>query len=86
MLLLMKYLTLRLLLSIELWELWIEALGGAAREWRLGEWCLVPRSRCGRPGVPAAPAPLHSASPFAAGPFVLGSQNGGEENKAWKTN
>lgn len=29
----MKYLTFRLLLSIELWELWVDALGRAANEW-----------------------------------------------------
>jgi hypothetical protein len=40
LLLLMKNLTFCLLLSIELWELWIEALGGAVDEWGFG--VLVP--------------------------------------------
>jgi len=78
----MKYLTFRLLLSIELWELWVDALGRAANEWGLGFWCLgqdmaVLEFQQHRVSF------LHSASPLAPVPFVLGSQN--TENEEGKT-
>ena len=72
------------------------ALGALGRcSWESSKWVgaglLVPRSRHGRPGVPAAHRVsfLYPASPLAPMPFVLGSQNiENEEGKTtyWKTN